>query len=327
MKKVSIIVPVYNSEKYLKRCIDSLLEQSYGDYEIICIDDCSLDGSLDILNEYKKEYPDKLKVIANEENHGQGRSRMKGVAISDGEYITFVDSDDYVSPSYIKRFMYEEKVNNYKYDVVIAGFTKDRAGKFKRFNVIDDEWSLLTYPLAACKLYKKSFLTDNGIDFSSIRNGEDIFFSLSVYACNPVYKIIKYHGYYYFDNSQSTTRTLTEDKRLEKSVTDMFDVFMERYDISLLPEDKRRRIEYSYATQMINALITYGHGCGKKIMNEKYEYFINDYNKRFPDYKNNPYFGFRRPKVSMKIWLGTNVTMILNKIKLDRFMFSLISHI
>ena len=260
----------------MRRCIDSLLVQSYANIEIICIDDCSSDKSVDILKEYHAAYPDKIKVIFNEENLGQGRSHMKGVALSDGDFIAFVDSDDYVSQSYIKRFMYEEKLNDYKYDVIFTGFTKDKVGKYKVFNIIDDEWTLLTYPLAACKLYKKNFITQNDINFSSIRNGEDIYFSLGVYACDPVYKIINYPGYYYFDNSSSTTRTLTEDKRLEKSVTDMFDIFMGKYDVYSMPEDKRNKIEYSYVTHMVNALITYGHGCGRDVMKEKYNFFISD---------------------------------------------------
>lgn len=85
MPKVSCIVPVYNVEKYLRRCLDSLLSQTITDYEIICVNDCSPDGSLAILEEYRKKYPDKLRILQNEENMGQGRSRARAILEAKGK--------------------------------------------------------------------------------------------------------------------------------------------------------------------------------------------------------------------------------------------------
>lgn len=75
--KVSVIVPVYNVEDYLDRCLDSLIEQTYQDYEIICINDCSPDGSAEILDSYQCEHPDLIKVYHNENNLGLGKTREK----------------------------------------------------------------------------------------------------------------------------------------------------------------------------------------------------------------------------------------------------------
>ena len=110
MVKVSVVVPVYNVEKYLSKCLTSLVNQTLQDIEIIVINDGSTDGCLDIINDYKKRYPKKLKVI-NNKNHGIGFSRNCGIKKARGKYITFIDSDDYISESALEEaFNYIEVI-------------------------------------------------------------------------------------------------------------------------------------------------------------------------------------------------------------------------
>ena len=96
MVKVSIIIPVYNAEKYLKRCLDSVLSQTLKDIEIICVNDGSTDNSIQIL----KEYGSKIKVI-NQENQGLSVARNTGLKEAKGEFVAFLDSDDYYNKEYI----------------------------------------------------------------------------------------------------------------------------------------------------------------------------------------------------------------------------------
>ena len=107
MPKVTVIVPVYNVEAYLARCLDSIVDQSCEDYEIICIDDCSPDNSGEILKEYESRYPQKLTVLVNEQNMGLGRTRERGIRHAKGDYILFVDSDDYVRKDYVETYLQE----------------------------------------------------------------------------------------------------------------------------------------------------------------------------------------------------------------------------
>ena len=93
--KLSIIVPVYNAEKYLDKCLKSLIDQTIDDYEIICINDGSTDRSLSVLNDYAMEYPNVIRVLSTA-NGGQGRARNLGIEIAKGDFIGFVDSDDWV---------------------------------------------------------------------------------------------------------------------------------------------------------------------------------------------------------------------------------------
>lgn len=121
MIKVSIIVPVYNTSKYLRRCLDSLVNQTLKEIEIIVINDCSTDNSKDIIKEYELKY-DNIKVFHNKTNKGIGYNRNLGIEKAKGEYISFIDSDDWVEVAmYEKMYNKAIKDNN---DLVICNYYK-----------------------------------------------------------------------------------------------------------------------------------------------------------------------------------------------------------
>lgn len=118
MARISIIIPVYNSAKYLRKCLDSVFSQTYNDYEVIAINDGSADNSLGILNEYAKEHKN-LKIIDNVINLGAGISRNRGIELATGDYVMFVDSDDYILPYTLEhayKTMIEENADFVRYD-------------------------------------------------------------------------------------------------------------------------------------------------------------------------------------------------------------------
>lgn len=119
---ISIIVPVYNAERHLRKCIDSILNQTYKDLEIILVDDASKDGSLDICRQYQKQYPN-VHVHQMEKNSGQVSAYTKGIQEAAGEWIGFVDSDDWIEPD-----MYAELVEShrkYRTDIACCGIYMD----------------------------------------------------------------------------------------------------------------------------------------------------------------------------------------------------------
>lgn len=323
MEKVSVIVPVYNVEKYLSRCLDSLLSQDYDNYEIICVNDCSQDNSLDILKKYKNK-SGKIKVISNEINMGLGMTRENGMKMATGNYIMFVDSDDYVKTNYISTYAREININDY--DVVVAGYIRDIDGKLKNNFVSNSIWSTLTYTISCAKLFKKSFLIDNGIHFSKIRCGEDVYFSLSLFYNRPKYKVIQYCGYYYYFNRNSITGNVRKNKNLEKFISEIFSEFLNNYDISCLEKSEQQIIEYAYVTNMINALIAYGHGIGINKMRKLYDFFKKDLKSKFPNYKSNSNYGIFKPQgQTKKIRYSVGIVMMLDKLHLDKFLFYFIS--
>lgn len=118
MDKISIVVAVYNAEEYLRKCIDSLLDQTYKNIEVILVNDCSTDASLEVCKEYSSKYS-YIRTINNKINLGVSATRNKGIDASTGEYICFVDSDDFVEPVYLER-LYLSLIN-YNSKLAICG--------------------------------------------------------------------------------------------------------------------------------------------------------------------------------------------------------------
>lgn len=137
---VSIIVPIYNSEKYLSKCIESILNQTYKDIELILVDDGSRDKSLDICNEYAKR--DARVLVIHQENRGVSSARNKGLDIAKGRYIGFVDSDDYIAPDMIRYLVSILEEGN---DFASCGWIYETERGEMEQNTSGDRWSLNGY--------------------------------------------------------------------------------------------------------------------------------------------------------------------------------------
>lgn len=120
--KVSIIIPCYKVEKYLPKCLDSLLNQTFDDYELICINDGSPDSCIDILRQYEANYPERI-VIIDKQNEGTWRGRKDGIRIARGEYIGFLDSDDYVEEDFLHN-LYSAAIAE-DADIAVCGFVRE----------------------------------------------------------------------------------------------------------------------------------------------------------------------------------------------------------
>lgn len=226
-KKVSIIVPVYNVEKYLNRCISSLIVQSYSNIEILLINDGSKDKSLTICREYEKK--DSRIRVFNKENEGLGLTRNYGINNAIGEYITFLDSDDYLTSDAIECMI--EKADETDADVVVADmYYKNEVMKCtfeERLYTNDEIKILLTHMMgnygtrqdamsytATGKLFKKKLFDLKNVQFPSERIliWEDLAFSMDFYPlCNKVY-ILKKPVYYYCFNEGSLTHSYKPNK-------------------------------------------------------------------------------------------------------------------
>ena len=126
MCKISIIVPVYNVENYISRCIDSILSQTFADWECLLIDDGSTDNSGDICDAYSKK--DQRFIVCHKENGGVSSARNEGIEMSKGEWITFIDADDWILPEYLEHFI-AEKLDN-KVCLFVSSLTYTDGGDF-----------------------------------------------------------------------------------------------------------------------------------------------------------------------------------------------------
>lgn len=199
---ISVIIPIYNVENYLNKCLDSIIKQTYKNIEIICINDGSTDSSLEILQNYAKKDV-RIKII-NQVNKGLGTARNVGLSIANGEFISFVDSDDWVDED-----LYKTCIDNIKDDIDIVAFgaktvnlknNKIYKGQYssknfkKGFNLLN---LFNIHTVAWNKLYRHSFLLSNNIIFDTPKTGEDQFFFIKTVLNTQNIFILKKDLYFY----------------------------------------------------------------------------------------------------------------------------------
>lgn len=223
MVKISVIVPVYNVEPYLPQCLDSLIEQTFNDIEIICVNDGSTDGSLDVLNHYAAK-DSRIKVI-DKPNGGVSSARNCGLDAAQGEYVSFVDGDDW-----LKRNAYEEiisAVDKRNVDMAVFGYyeyldgnlTETGAKKvLKRFEEekIPFEKLVLYFCNSICdKIYRRDFLQKNHLRFHEhLIIAEDGFFNLQCVFKQPAIQAIgqSYYCYRLFRQGSTMSRAISLDE-------------------------------------------------------------------------------------------------------------------
>ena len=178
---ITIAVAVYNTENFLKDCMDSVVNQTYQNLEIICVNDCSTDKSLEILEEYAAK-DKRIKIITNEKNSGLGVTRNVGIDAAHGEYILFIDSDDWLDLTACEKLI--TKVKEGDSDVVFYSaylVNGDEKKEWKQFCDVTYPLSLegrkallrKTRPHAWSKLWKLEFMTKHGIKFPDFRKSQD----------------------------------------------------------------------------------------------------------------------------------------------------------
>jgi len=214
--KISIILPIYNVEGFLPTCLDSLLNQTYSNLEVIGVVDASPDNSLSILKEYAAR--DSRLIIKNlVYNVGVAEARNKGIAIATGDYITFVDSDDYVELDMLEKYWAEM---DQLYDFVVSGLTMIHSDGQPNDLIIPqpiivhglkefgpayaylDGTGVLTRPFN--KLFKRAIITNNGIRFPNIALGEDTCFVLSYLLKVTTIKVCSFSSYNYLLHTSKT---------------------------------------------------------------------------------------------------------------------------
>ncbi len=220
---LSVIVPCYNSEKTIKRCLDSIPNSEK--VEIIIIDDCSTDNTKEIIEKYKRTSDKNIILHENSENSGPGISRNNGIRISTGKYITFLDSDDMFLDGY-----YEEikKIMDNNYDVIVYNakrlFNKCESELFMFFSnkikpgKVDAKKALVFIKGCTCgKVYKSAMIKKNSIKFGDLRRNEDSIFTKTAVSCSKNVFFIDKALYLYIDNSTSLSNNdvLLDPKNIE----------------------------------------------------------------------------------------------------------------
>ena len=287
--KVSVIVPVYKVEQYISKCLDSLVNQTLEDMEIIVVNDGSPDNSEKIIKDYAKKYKN-IKYL-KKENGGLSSARNFGLKHATGEYIGFVDSDDYVDKR-MYQMMYEKAIES-SADLVVCDLNYVYEDKEEKAysNIKTDTTDIKSimnniYPAAWNKLYKKE-LFDNEVYFKEGVWYEDVEFIYRLLPYVNKIGVVHEHFYKYIQRENSIIRTI--DKRLYNYI-DNWNGILEFYKKRDLYISYEKELEYSYVRYLYATFIKqackYDYENYLKAVDEA----IKNVKNSFPKYRKNKYF-------------------------------------
>lgn len=226
MIKVSIVIPVYNVENYLKKCLDSIINQTYTNIEIIIIDDGSTDASIEICNMYANDF--RVKIIRSE-NCGVANARNLGVEVATGQYITFVDSDDWIESDFVENML--DKIKKTNSDILFSNCYDVNENEVNiNKSILKEElqmgYEFLYYDFFDKKrhafsiwgkLFKSEILKNK--KFKNLKYGEDTLFLFELLNKKSKIYLTEYAGYYYLNRATGAMNTLNN---YQKSCNSLF---------------------------------------------------------------------------------------------------------
>lgn len=300
--KLSVIVPVYNmaADDKLDFCLQSLVKQTISDYEIIAVDDCSTDNSWQILQDYEKKYPEKFIAIHSPVNRKQGGAKNIGLTRAQGEWIGFIDSDDWITPDFYERLLKRAEEtgadmvgcdyhltneHSMKIGQIVANNKPEQTGildeeKYK--SLILDSGSLVV------KIYKREIILDYPNRFPEDIFYEDNAISNSWMLRAKHFEYIAEPLYYYYQHDTSTVHTITR-KRCEDRMQAARIMIDEASQFGFY-DTYYQELEFSFSVLFyVNTLFTYMSG----VKHTRYGFvkqLLKEMKQYFPNFVNNPYY-------------------------------------
>ena len=290
MIDVSVIVPVYNTEKYLEKCLDSIINQTFINYEIIIMNDGSPDNSETIIQEYLTKYPQKIKYY-KKENGGLSDARNMGILKSSGKYLMFVDSDDYISEDMIEKLY--NCIETQGSDMAICNMikidSKNQSTKIINYNpgtvnILEDKKILFNLPCACNKMYNKK-LFDN-LKFDKNKYYEDLRLINKLYLnCNKV-AFIDDFCYYYVERNNSIMHDGNLEKNFEivEAIQSLIDYYQKENQYKIFQEE----LEFLMIDNVIISTFVRVIRANKHYYKPLKKYWSFIYGN-FPNYKKNKY--------------------------------------
>lgn len=238
---ISIIIPVFNAEKYLKKCLDSILEQTFRDFEVILVNDGSVDNSIVICEEYADKDP--RIILFYKKNGGVSSARNLGLNNAKGEWICFMDSDDYLNANYLKALLDSVK-NNDSLDLAIHGFKRiskkgetiitfgNHIVKANDYHNLFEKIEVFKYGYPFSKFYKRDLITQHGIRFpENYSFAEDLSFFLNYLSYSDIIKFENVANYNYISNENSLSRTFKNYQEYWNRYADYKNILKNRFSI------------------------------------------------------------------------------------------------
>lgn len=297
--KLSIVAAVYNLEQYLPRCLDALVNQTLQEIEILCVDDGSTDLAPQIIDEYAKKYPEKIKAF-HKPNGGEFTTRNYGLERAQGEYVTFVDTDDWVEPNWAEKLYQAAKGNDA--DLAVCGFEridletnqvvgKDMIGYGNCVKEVSgkDDFMLFINPAPWNKIYKREKIKD--LRFLDFRGFNDMIFLASSYTkINKVAYVpeVLYHYYLRYD-SQIHTVNQQDVENFKKYLLELKALYIKTNQY-----EEMKNILDLLAFLHLGISVMYRASYDKQIeMKKMMEQTIQYLDENFSTWRKNPFLTFR----------------------------------
>lgn len=302
MLDLSVIVPVYNMAKdgNLDYCINSLVQQTLMSMEIIAVDDASTDNSLEILREFEKRYPGRVKAIASPENRRQGGARNLGLSVAQGRYIGFMDADDWVVEDLYERMVALAKSSGADvvgtdmcrvYEHTMVATQREACNLLSQTGVLDHEkrkdYLLHPGPLGT-KIYAREIFFEKEFHFPEHMSYEDNATFVEIGMRMKHFEHIPEANVFYYQHGDSTTHSVDMKKCLDRMEAMRIMMGYARENGAL--EEFRDVVEYQFSNLFYrNTLFSYMQGDMKKEL-----HFIKEIGEEmvttFPDFRQNPYY-------------------------------------
>lgn len=314
--QISVIIPAYNVEKYLPECLDSIVRQTFSEWEVIIVNDGSIDTTQTIIDEYVSRYPERISAHY-QENAGQSAARNAALAYVRGKYMTYIDADDYILDDYLETLY--RTAEKHQSELVICSYDKfENTGEIVLHRNSKD-WEIdfgnhlsHVFQYSPCaKLYLSRMIIDNHILFSEGEKMEDGPYGIIVnsIAKNPV--VIEYFGYKYRKYDDSTMGGIREkgiSKNDEKQQFPYKGIEGAIQKVRELRDDYDKVLEFVIMKALAGFAFSFSRRSGKetqKYICEYTDYIMKTY---FPEYLKNPYIGlFRLKKLPLShrgaVWL------------------------
>ncbi len=269
-EKVSVVIPVYNTEKYLGKCLDSIINQTYNNLEIIVINDGSSDNSINILKKY--QHNDNRIIVIDRENKGPIYSRLEGIQKSTGKYVIFVDSDDWLDLETIQKNlqiseMYNADVVRFNMirEQVEEGIKTEIEGPYKEEKYISrEQFEKYLYPVilnsyscnAICgQLIKKEVIKNVKVQNNNIKMGDDLLTNLEIY--NNINSIVFTKNYFYhYRKTEDSITTTTNIKKIKSNIKDTYEVYSKLYNIIKVWNVDTKENRDLISKRIVNEMVT-----------------------------------------------------------------------
>ncbi len=318
-KKISIIVPVYNGEKFIDKCFESLINQTYKNIEVIAIDDGSSDKSYDKLKQYSNKYP--FIKCYHQTNKGPSITRNNGITYATGSYITVLDVDDWFDHDFLEKMI----TNNEKYDLIIGGYRRIyESGKIDFEYVLKkSDWNKYRRVTVWAKIYKTSFIKKNKITYPQDRiYGEDVVYTMRCMSKKPTVCFVDYIGYNNLINENSITHKDTN--KIKENVPKIFkhcDEFIKENKIFI--KENKKTIKYYYLKIVASYLIEQAAFLPYDSLEEYYKDSLKNVKSLFKKYNYKFSLVYQKDE-PLKINIIINTIIIFEKLHIAKILLQLL---